>query len=176
MAFASGSFRVRLGSRERVSKGAFRAVALVQPGPAARKWVLPPATLRTARAASRGRWSARDNRSAAEIACHFLIPKRRQTMRSTGRIPTERRQRGSQRRFTRAMVCMRPMALQRFVGIHRVQGTGGKCSNSIQKMAAHVAAIVSGGFPLELKQTQCAASAVAIRHTGPQKRDTPRLP
>ncbi len=34
-------------------KGAFRAVALVQPGPAARKWVFAPATLRTARAAMR---------------------------------------------------------------------------------------------------------------------------
>lgn len=34
-------------------KGAFRAVALVRPGPAARKWVFAPATLRTARAAMR---------------------------------------------------------------------------------------------------------------------------
>lgn len=32
----------------------------------------------------------------------------RQTMRSIGRSPTERRKRGSQHRFTRAMACMRP--------------------------------------------------------------------
>ncbi len=45
----------------------------------------------------------------ARLVAESSTPERaRQTMRSIGRSPTERRQRGSQHRFTRAMACMRP--------------------------------------------------------------------
>ena len=59
----------------------------------------------------------------------------------------------------------RMLTLQWLVGIHRVQGSGGKCFNSIQKMAAHVAAIASSVFPPELRRKQCVASAKSTRHT-----------
>ena len=57
------------------------------------------------------------------------------------------------------------VALHRLVGIHRVHGSGGKCFNLIQKMAAHVAAIASSVFPPELRRKQCVASANSTRHT-----------
>jgi hypothetical protein len=68
------------------------------------------------------------------------------------------------------------VAMHRLVGIHRVQGSGGKCFNLIQKMAAHVVAIVSDGFPPELLRTQCVASANTTRHKVQQIRDTLGLP
>ncbi len=57
---------------------------------------------------SRARRSVRDHRSAAQIASHLPQLECRQTMRSIGRSPTERRQRGSQHRSTRVMACIKP--------------------------------------------------------------------